>query len=51
MRFSYNPQHNDELELNLDDEIDVLEDAEDGWARGQIIHSRLPSSRGKIGIF
>lgn len=50
--FSYAAQMEDELDLKEGDEIDVLEDIEDGWARGEIKTSTYnPLSQGKIGLF
>jgi len=34
--FSYKPANRDELELNIDDVIEVLEEVEEGWWRGEL---------------
>lgn len=41
--FSYLPQNEDELQLQVNDEIDFLAEVEDGWWRGKL--------RNKIGVF
>lgn len=41
--FSYSPQNDDELELNVNDEIDFLDEVEEGWWRGKL--------RNKTGVF
>ncbi|KAH7721533.1 SH3 domain-containing kinase-binding protein 1 [Aphelenchoides avenae] len=43
VRFSYSAQQEDELNLAEGDVIEVHEDVEDGWARGQL--------NGKLGLF
>lgn len=43
VRFSYAAQQEDELTLLEDDVIEVMEDVEDGWARGKL--------KDKIGMF
>lgn len=43
VRFSYNPKESDELELQVDDVIDILEEAEEGWFKGKL--------KGKTGLF
>uniref|UniRef100_A0A914VM68 SH3 domain-containing protein n=1 Tax=Plectus sambesii TaxID=2011161 RepID=A0A914VM68_9BILA len=43
VRFSYNPAHEDELALNVDDVIEVIEEVEEGWMRGKV--------NGKMGVF
>ncbi|KAI1711169.1 variant SH3 domain-containing protein [Ditylenchus destructor] len=61
VRFSYAAQQEDELNLKEGDELEILEDVEDGWARGQIVGhvntssasvaGSASSSIGKIGLF
>lgn len=45
VRFSYKAAHDDELDLEVDDVIDVIEDAEAGWMKGKL------RSNGRIGLF
>lgn len=44
-RFSYKAAHDDELDLEVDDVLEVIEDAEKGWMKGKI------KSTGRIGLF
>lgn len=48
-RFSYSPQQPDELTLNEGDELEFIENVEDGWARG-MLHTSGPF-KGKTGTF
>ena len=41
--FSYQPNHEDELELKLDDVVEFMGEVEDGWWRGKL--------KGKMGVF
>merc|ERR1719219_2790369 len=41
--FSYDPVHEDELELKVDQLIEFMSEVEDGWWRGRV--------GGKIGVF
>jgi len=41
--FSYNPTHDDELELQVDDWVDFLCEVEDGWFKGR--------NKGRVGVF
>ena len=41
--FSYQPTHEDELELKIEDVIDFMGEVEDGWWRGNL--------NGKTGVF
>jgi hypothetical protein len=41
--FSYQPKHEDELELKSDDVVDFLTEVEDGWWKGRL--------RGRVGVF
>merc|ERR1739844_244965 len=41
--FSYQPKHDDELKLELDDVVDFLSEVEDGWWKGKL--------RGRVGVF
>ena len=41
--FSYQPKHDDELELKNEDIIDFLAEVEDGWWKGKL--------RGRVGVF
>ena len=41
--FSYQPKHDDELELKLDDQVEFLSEVEDGWWKGKL--------RGRVGVF
>ena len=34
--FSYNPVNEDELALQVDDEIDILAEVEEGWWKGRL---------------
>ncbi|KAI6179827.1 hypothetical protein M3Y98_00652800 [Aphelenchoides besseyi] len=43
VRFSYVAQQDDELTMEEDDMIEVIEDVEDGWARGRL--------KDKVGLF
>lgn len=45
VRFSYKAAHDDELDLEVDDVIEVIEDAETGWMKGKI------RSSGRVGLF
>uniref|UniRef100_A0A1I8EP07 SH3 domain-containing protein n=1 Tax=Wuchereria bancrofti TaxID=6293 RepID=A0A1I8EP07_WUCBA len=45
VRFSYKAAHEDELDLEVDDIIDVLDEAEAGWMKGKL------RSTGRIGLF
>lgn len=58
VRFSYAAQQEDELDLKEGDELEVFEDVEDGWARGQIVgHVNIgggggaTDGMGKVGLF
>ena len=44
VRYSYTPQHEDELQLRVSDVLDILGEGEEGWLKG-----RAPD--GKIGLF
>lgn len=48
-RFSYSPQQPDELTLNEGDELEFIENVEDGWARG-MLHTSGPF-KGKTGLY
>lgn len=41
--FSYQPQHEDELELKMEDVVDFVAEVEDGWWKGKL--------RGRVGVF
>lgn len=41
--FSYQPQNEDELQLEVSDVIEVLEEVEEGWWKGVL--------KGRIGVF
>ena len=41
--FSYQPQHEDELELKLEDVVEFMAEVEDGWWKGKL--------RGRVGVF
>jgi len=41
--FSYQPKHEDELKLELDDVLDFVAEVEDGWWKGKL--------RGRVGVF
>lgn len=41
--FSYTPQNEDELRLDVDDVIDVVGEEEEGWWKGKL--------KGRIGVF
>jgi len=41
--FSYQPKHEDELKLDLDDVVDFVAEVEDGWWKGKL--------RGQVGVF
>lgn len=41
--FSYQPKHDDELELKLEDVVEFLSEVEDGWWKGKL--------RGRVGVF
>lgn len=43
MAFSYQPQNEDELQLEVSDVIEVLEEVEEGWWKGVL--------KGRIGVF
>ena len=43
MLFSYQPVHEDELELNVDQVIEFLGEVEDGWWKGR--------AAGRVGVF
>lgn len=45
VRYSYKAAHEDELDLEVDDIIDVLEEAETGWMKGKLRNT------GRIGLF
>uniref|UniRef100_A0A0R3RU95 SH3 domain-containing kinase-binding protein 1 n=1 Tax=Elaeophora elaphi TaxID=1147741 RepID=A0A0R3RU95_9BILA len=45
VRYSYKAAHEDELDLEVDDVIDVLEEAETGWMKGKLRNT------GRIGLF
>ncbi|VDD85030.1 unnamed protein product [Enterobius vermicularis] len=45
VRFSYEAVHDDELTLKVDDVIEVMEDAEEGWMKGKL------RSTGEVGLF
>ncbi|VDK68479.1 unnamed protein product [Onchocerca ochengi] len=45
VRYSYKAEHEDELDLEVDDIIDVLEEAETGWMKGKLRNT------GRIGLF
>ena len=40
-QFDYQPQRVDELQLTKGDLVKVVEDVEDGWARGEVIRFKL----------
>lgn len=44
-------QQDDELDIKEGDEIEILEDVEEGWARGQLLRTSQPEQQGKIGLF
>ena len=48
-QFDYQPQRVDELQLTKGDLVKVVEDVEDGWARGEVIRFKLdfPIGRGR----
>jgi hypothetical protein len=50
VRFSYNAQQDDELDLKEGEKLEILEDVEDGWARGQVLDSNGVAI-GKSGMF
>jgi hypothetical protein len=50
VRFSYAAQQEDELNLKEGDKLEVLEDVEDGWARGQLLNADGNVS-GRTGMF
>lgn len=41
--FSYQPKHEDELKLEMDDVVDFVAEVEDGWWKGKL--------RGRVGVF
>ena len=41
--FSYQPKHDDELKLEIDDVVEFLSEVEDGWWKGKL--------RGRVGVF
>jgi hypothetical protein len=41
--FSYTPQNEDELRLEVDDVIDVMGEEEEGWWKGRL--------KGRVGVF
>lgn len=45
VRYSYKAAHEDELDLEVDDVIDVLEEAETGWMKGKLRNT------GRVGLF
>lgn len=45
VRFSYKAVRDDELDLDVDDVIDVLEEAETGWMKGKLRNT------GRVGLF
>ncbi|KAL3998939.1 Variant SH3 domain family protein [Acanthocheilonema viteae] len=45
VRYSYKAAHEDELDLEVDDVLDVLEEAETGWMKGKLRNT------GRIGLF
>ncbi|VDM44208.1 unnamed protein product [Toxocara canis] len=45
VRFSYKAAHDDELDLEVDDIIEVMEEAEAGWMKGKL------RSSGRVGLF
>ncbi|CAG9535960.1 unnamed protein product [Cercopithifilaria johnstoni] len=45
VRYSYKAVHEDELDLEVDDVIDVLEEAETGWMKGKLRNT------GRVGLF
>lgn len=51
VQFSYVAQQDDELDIKEGDEIEILEDVEEGWARGQLINTSTAEAQGKIGLF
>jgi hypothetical protein len=52
VRYSYTALQKDELDLKEGDELLVLESVEDGWARGEILHSSgHPARKGLVGLY
>lgn len=43
MLFSYQPKHDDELELKMDEIVEFMAEVEDGWWKGKL--------RGRVGVF
>ena len=41
--FSYQPKHDDELELKMEDVVEFIAEVEDGWWKGKL--------RGRVGVF
>jgi len=50
VRFSYTAQQDDELDLKEGEKLEILEDVEDGWARGQVLDTNGVAI-GKSGMF
>ena len=45
--FSYQPKHEDELKLEMDDVVDFVAEVEDGWWKGtySVIHNSIAPSK------